>query len=76
MVDTEKQMFVKYGLCSLDMNRMLTMCGLKTGQEDQLPVWITTVAMKDLSMDGKRAAVRAVLVADPKYDENPIPVTP
>ena len=24
----------------------------------------------------KRAAVRAALVADPKYDENPIPVTP
>ena len=76
VVDTEKQMFVKYGLCSLDMTRMLTMCGLKTGQEDQLPAWITTVAMKDLSTDGKRAAVRAALVADPKYDENPIPVTP
>ena len=48
----------------------------KTGQEDQLPAWITTVAMKDLSTDGKSAAVRAALVADLKYDENPIPVTP
>ena len=76
VVDTDKAMFAKYGLCSLDMDRMLTMCGLKTGQEDQLPTWIKTVALKDLSKDGKRAAVRAALVADPKYEENPIPITP
>ena len=76
VVDTDKAMFTKYGLCSLDMDRMLTMCGLKTGQEDQLPEWIKTVALKDLSKDGKRAAVRAALVADPKYEENPIPITP
>jgi hypothetical protein len=76
VVDTDKAMFTKYGLCSLDMDRMLTMCGLKTGQEDQLPDWIKTVALKDLSKDGKRAAVRAALVADPKYEENPIPITP
>ena len=32
--------------------------------------------MKDLSKDGKRAAVQAALIADPEYDENPIPITP
>ena len=36
VVDTEKQMFAKFGLRSLDMDIMLTMCGIKTGQEDQL----------------------------------------
>ena len=33
VVDTEKQMFVKYGLCCLDMNRMLTMCGKKRARK-------------------------------------------
>ena len=51
MVDIDKQMFAKYGLCSLDMDRILM------GQEDQLPAWIKTVAMKYLSKDKKRAAV-------------------
>ena len=52
------------------------MCGLKAGQEDRLPQWITNAAMSNLSKDGKRTAVRAALLADPKYDEHPIPITP
>jgi len=57
VADTDTAMFKKYGLCSLDMDRMLIMCGLKAGQEDRLPQWITKVAMTNLSKDGKRTAV-------------------
>jgi len=76
VADTDTAMYKKYGLCSMDMDRMLIMCGLKAGQEDRLPQWIKTVAMTNLSKDGKRTAVRAALLADPKYDEHPIPITP
>ena len=76
VADTDATLYKTYGLCPLDMDRMLAMCGLKSGQEDRLPKWITTVAMANLSKDGRRTAVRTTLLADPKYDEHPIPITP
>ena len=69
-------LFKTYGLCPMDMERILTMCGLQSGQEDRLPEWITTVATANLSKDGKRNVVRKVLNAELKYDEQQIPITP
>ena len=76
MADTDATLYKTYGLYPLDMDRMLTMCSLKSGQEDRLPNWITTVAMANLSKDGRRTAVQTTLLADPKYDEHPILITP
>lgn len=53
IADTDaKNLFKTYGLCRLDTERMLTMCGLQSGQEDRSPEWITTVAMTNLFKDG------------------------
>ena len=76
VADTDATMFKTYGLCPLDMERMLTMCGLAAGQEDRLPEWIETVATSNLSKEGKRTAIRKTLAKDLKYDEHVIPVTP
>ena len=57
VADTDANLFKTYGLCPLDMERMLTMCGLQSGQEDRLPDWITTVVTTNLSKDGRRTAV-------------------
>ena len=76
VADTDATLFKTYGLCPLDLERMLTMCGLQSGQEDRLPAWITTVATTNLSKEGRRAAVRKALLSDLKYDEHPIPITP
>ena len=76
VADTDANLFKTYGLCPMDMERMLTMCGLQSGQEDRLPDWITTVATANLSKDGRRNAVRKTLLAELKYDEQPIPITP
>jgi len=57
VVDIDAALYKTYGLCPMDMDRMLTMCGLKSGQEDRLPEWITTVAMANLSKGRRRTAV-------------------
>lgn len=57
VADADATLYKTYGLCPLDMDRMLTMCALKSGQENRLPDWITTVAMANISKDGRRTAV-------------------
>ena len=76
VADTDVTLFKTYGLCPLDLERLLTMCGLQLGQEDRLPAWIMTVATTNLSKEGRHAAVRKTLLTDLKYDEHPIPITP
>jgi hypothetical protein len=39
VVDTYATMYKTYGMCPINMDRMITMCGLKSGQEDRLPTW-------------------------------------
>ena len=74
--ETADDVFKTYGMCRYDLNRFLHMCGRKEGQEDMLPEWISLVATKNMSTDGKRAVVRKVLQENLRYPENPIPLHP
>ena len=76
VADTDATLFRKYGMVDIDLERMLTMCGLKSGQEDRFPDWIETVATTGLSKEGKKTTIRKALLTDPRYDEHPIPITP
>ena len=74
--EVQDDVFKTYGMCRYDLNRFLCMCGRKEGQEDMLPEWISLVATKNMSTDGKRAVIRKVLQENLRYPENPIPLHP
>lgn len=75
VADTDATLFKKYGMVDIDLERMLTMCRLKSGQEDRFPDWIETVATTGLSKEGKKTTIRKTLLTDPRYDKHPIPIT-
>ena len=76
VVDSTTKIYDTYGLCEVDMERVLTMCGRSKGQEDMLPEWIQNVAVKNINKDGKRSIIRKLLTTELKYEEHPIPLTP
>ena len=73
--DTEEKIFKKYGLCTLDLERILTMCGKESGEEDSLPSWLEEIATKHMLNDGKAGVIRKLLSTGLKFDEYPIPIT-
>ena len=75
VADTDATLFKKYGMVDIDLECMLTMCGLKSGQEDIFPDWIETVATTRLSKEGKKTTIRKTLLKDPRYNEHPVPIT-
>ena len=74
--DIEDTLFKKYGLGEADMTRIVTMCGLRRGQEDMLPEWFHKVTSKQLSKEGKHVLLRQLLTMDLRFEENRIPLTP
>ena len=52
------------------------MCGRIEGQEEMLPEWISLLATKNMSTDGKRVVIRKVLQENLRCPENPIPMHP
>ena len=74
--DTESTCFKKYGMSQTDVDRLLIMCGLHKGEEDQLPDWIEQLATKHMLQDSKHIAIRQLLTGALKFDEHEIPITP
>ena len=73
---TDVTLFKKYGMVDINLERMLTMFGLKSGQEDRYLDLIETIATTGLSKEGKKTTIRKTLLTDPRYDKHPIPITP
>ena len=74
--EVETAIFKKYGLGEADMARVLTMCGLRNGQEDMLPDWFEKVSSKQLSKEGKHVLLRQLMTTDLRFEEHRIPLTP
>jgi hypothetical protein len=74
--DVADQNYKKYGMSENDIARTLQLCGLTTGQEDQLPEWFTQIAEKNLSTDGKRSIIKILFTGNIPYEEHDIPATP
>jgi hypothetical protein len=73
--DTEDKLFKKFGMCTTDLERIMTMCGKESGEEDSLPSWLEEIATKHMLSDGKAGVVRKLLSTGLKFDEYPIPIT-
>lgn len=74
--ETESTCFKKYGMSQADVDRLLTMCGLGKGEEEQLPDWIEQIATKHMLQDSKNIVIRQLLTGALKFDEHEIPITP
>ena len=74
--DVADQNFKKFGMSEGDLKRTLQLCGLNTGQEDQLPEWFSQIAEKNLSTDGKRSIIKILFNGNFPYEEHEIPATP
>ena len=77
MVDNfETALLKKYGLGDANLAMVLTMCGLKNGQEDGLLAWFEKVSSKQPSKEDKHVLLRQLLTSDLRFDEHRIPLTP
>lgn len=60
--ETEDATFKLLGMCETDANSMLTMCGLEQeSQYNSLPDWFTSIATKNMMMDGKHFVIKQLL---------------
>ena len=63
-----------HGMAKSDLSRLITMCGLETGQEEFLPKLWEQLAETGLSKEGKNNAIRDNIVANLKYPEAQVPL--
>ena len=50
--------YKKFRMSEGDLNRTLQLCGLNSGQEDQLPEWFSQIVERNLSTNGKRSIIK------------------
>ena len=75
ITDDSKDTIAKYGMCQLDLDNFLTMCGLNAGNEEALPEWVPKMATKGLSLDGKNREIR-LACEHLIYEDHKIPLLP
>ena len=73
--DAAADTFKKYGMSIPDLERTLKLCGLTTGQEDQLPGWFQQMAAPKISTNEKNIIVRDLFDQIP-FEDYRIPHLP
>ena len=50
----------KYGMCDMELERYMVMCGMKPGQESLMLKWVALLEIKGLSKEGNNITVQTV----------------